>query len=295
MSQQTIPVAGEPVAVKFLGSNREVIAGYADGRVRFHEIGVATPTRELVHGDTLRQLATTPDGSRIISAGGGVVRVWNRTSDTPLSEMKTNNAATQWVGCSADGTRVASACGTVLQLWKIDSSGAEELVTRRLDSRILSTMYSKNGQKLAASTTNGQFVIVDTAGGSFLMDRQIEAVRALAFDPQGNRILVANGLETARILDAGSGEPLTHVLQHGTRFAWGAFDHTGDLAMTAGVDGSICVWDATSGELVLRCATNRDELASAGFCLHDGAMVTCSPPVASRLLICVSCKTLSMS
>ena len=78
-------------------------------------------------------------------------------------------------------------------------------------------------------------------------------VRTAALSPDGGRVLTAGG-EEARVWDARTGR-LLHTLQHGGRDARifsAAWSPDGGRAVTGGGDGTARVWDAATGESLLR-------------------------------------------
>lgn len=120
--------------------------------------------------------------------------------------------------------------------------------------------------------------IVDVAGGGKLVDIRLGAIKAsgVAFSPEGNRLAIPvltdrEGRPAVLILDSFSGSKLVETPPSGALFhTCVAFSPHGDRMM-ASADKQALVWDAGTGELLLR-------VSHAGNVHHvafspDGAMI----------------------
>jgi eukaryotic-like serine/threonine-protein kinase len=94
-----------------------------------------------------------------------------------------------------------------------------------------------------------------------------EAVHAVAFSPDGRRLLTGSADRTARLWDVAKGSMLASPMNHEAAVRAVAFSPDGRLAATVGDDGAIRLWDAVTGEAV----------GGAGRCDVPAASVRFSP------------------
>src|ERR1041385_8800995 len=73
------------------------------------------------------------------------------------------------------------------------------------------------------------------------------SVVAVAFSPDGTRVVTASSDQTARVWEARSGLPVTPSLVHQGGLNAVAFSPDGTRVVTASADQTARVWDARSG------------------------------------------------
>jgi len=77
-----------------------------------------------------------------------------------------------------------------------------------------------------------------------------DAILALAWSPDGTRVLTGSADETARIWDARTGQPIGAPLQHEGDVGVVAWDPHGIFVLTGSHDGTARIWLAGTGQLV---------------------------------------------
>jgi WD40 repeat protein/serine/threonine protein kinase len=120
---------------------------------------------------------------------------------------------------SPDGRVVATGCsdGTAY-LWPVEPAPAGAVAAPRL------------GQPLTPPLRHGG------------------ELTALAFSPDGRRLVTASRHGTARLWDTATGEPAGPPLQHRGKVLAVAFSPAGDTLVTAGEDRTARLWDAATGQ-----------------------------------------------
>jgi WD40 repeat protein len=158
-------------AVRLAG--RLAISGGYDGRLIWWDLDASRAIRTVAaHGRWIRQIAVSPDGSKLASVGDDMVcRIWNAASGERLHELRGHaertptHFASALYACtfSPDGRRLATGdrVGHVV-VWEVSSG-------RQLATVEAPTLYTWDGVQRI---------------------RSIGGVRALAFSPDGNHLAV---------------------------------------------------------------------------------------------------------
>jgi hypothetical protein len=138
---------------------------------------------------------------------------------------------------------------------------------------VLALSFAPDGAILATGDAQGEVCLRDPGGKERGMGRRLGAhegpVTALAFMPDGKRVVSAGADGTLRVWDAEAGH-LLHTIDQapaGKRRGQPPAGHTpaallclaaapqGDVVATGGWDGRVRLWSATSGQLVRDVAT----------------------------------------
>jgi WD40 repeat protein len=164
---------GRYVSSVRLAGNVAISGGY-DNRLIWFDIAMnrAVRTVDAAHSRPIRQLAISPDGTKLASAGDDMVcRLWNISTGQRLHELR----------------------------------GHEAQTPTHFTSMLYACAFSADGSKLATGDRVGHIVIWDTASGRSLTTletpslytwdavqriRSIGGIRALAFSPDGTQLAV---------------------------------------------------------------------------------------------------------
>ena len=81
-----------------LANQALVVTGAEDNTARVWNIDEGNEIRSLDHGAPVNAVAVSPDGKRLVTAGGPVLKVWNLEDGAKLAEIKGNGRALQALG-----------------------------------------------------------------------------------------------------------------------------------------------------------------------------------------------------
>jgi WD40 repeat protein len=249
------PVAGRPDGSQFA-------AGADDGSVR---VWAATGGEPAVYADHTRGvtgLAFHPGGERFASAAEDGVKVWAVGRGQPLRTLVLGGHAPAGVAFHPGGGAIASAGhdGTV-RVWDAESGRHLAALAWEGDGKPAGgfevVAYSPTGDTIAAGTNRGEggpeaapVVIWDAATRKELrrLAGHRGAVTAVAYAPDGQRVVTGGSDRAVRLWDAGTGRLLRTLTGHAGAVTGVAVGDGGRRAFSASVDRTVRVWDTETGQ-----------------------------------------------
>src|SRR5262249_5498256 len=176
------------------------------------------------------------------------ITVYDVGKDGPalVSRLKGHTRTVVALAFSADGRTLASASrdGTVRR-WSLPDG--KPLGTHPAGAGPLEALALAPDGRVAVRAAGGAVILLGPrraglGGRVWNKARRPRPVRALAFAPDGKRLLSGGADGAARLWDV-AGQEL-RVLTHGGPVTAVAFSPAGDRAVTGGEDRSVVVWDA---------------------------------------------------
>jgi WD40 repeat protein/serine/threonine protein kinase len=204
------------------------------------------------HSDLIADLAWSPDGTRIATAGiDGEAKVWDVQTGEELLTLTGHSGPVTGVAFAPDGWPVATASfdGTV-RLWDA-AKGEEVLVLSGHGGANSDVVFSPDGQRVASGGAEATLVWDITASGSReqLTLAGQGATTSVAYGPDGSTLATTSQVGHgghASLWDASSGDELRKF--SGPEANWDtALGPDGSILVTGAVDGAPVVWDTTSG------------------------------------------------
>jgi len=228
------------------------------------------------HGDTVYQATYSPDGSRVITAGGdGTVRIWSAATGAPVRELTWLGAKQLRYYAVAAASRFVVAIDTMgraAHVWDADT-GAQVTELKNDGSEGAALALSGDGRWLA--TTGGDDVrVFDTATWKQTAVIAGPRARSLAFDPTGTRLAVGTYDGDASIWEIPGGARVRCLRAAGDSVDAVAFSHDGELVATGSRDGAEQVWDARSGGLRTQLNGHHSKIHAIEFASSDHSMLS---------------------
>ncbi|HYE20711.1 MAG TPA: WD40 repeat domain-containing protein, partial [Tepidisphaeraceae bacterium] len=247
-------------SASFAGPDDTLVrASTVDGTIRTWEVATGRELPRLATEAHAGTVAWSPDGRWALAGGpDGAARVYDLRPDTEVTVM-TGHAGLVWsVAVSPDGRLAASAGldGTV-RLWSLPDG--RPVRTIRFPREMTAVAFSPDGRRFATGGKSGDVRLCPTddvlAGigvGPDALPAAVgahpHAVRALAFSPDGTRLLSVSGCE-GMMWDTATRDRLWTSPAESVLVASAGFSRDGRHALAAGTHGFAAAVDARTGAL----------------------------------------------
>jgi WD40 repeat protein/tRNA A-37 threonylcarbamoyl transferase component Bud32 len=207
------------------------------------------------HGQ-FHRLAFSPDGRCLASPFCNTVKVWDCSSGKELLRLSGHRHAVSSVAYGANGLLASSSGDGTVKVWDT-TTVSEGLVMNPRADWVEAVVFSPDGKQLASAHQDGSLRVWDSASGKAL--RRIKAylgrTHGVAYSPDG-RLLASASLQgesgprrgEVKVWNARTGElVLTPGGPAGVPYRV-VFSPDGRRLASAGLDHTIRIWDARTGE-----------------------------------------------
>ncbi|MFH8473167.1 AAA family ATPase [Streptomyces sp. NPDC018000] len=200
------------------------------------------------HTDTVWSVVWSPSGARLATAStDGTGRVWDLKPQGAESVLvHGHDGPVNQAAWSGDSTRLATASddGTA-RVWSAES-GAPAGPVSTLGERVWSVAWAPHGDRLALSTADGLFRVVDGADGT-VFELQGEPVEGCSWSPDARRIATGGHDGSVRIVSAVDGTELRKLTGHQDWVGRVAWSPSGRKLASCSDDRTCRLWDTTDG------------------------------------------------
>jgi eukaryotic-like serine/threonine-protein kinase len=201
-------------------------------------------------------LAFSPDGRLLaVPSGDKDVTVWN-TSTAQARILQGHSARVLRLAFGPDGLLASASEDNTVKVWNT-TTGQEVWTLRDHLGPVHAVAFSPDGRRLASASEDQTVKLWDATTGALLSTLPAAIIPTipvtLAFSPDGGR-LAAPGVDnsTAKVWDLTSGQEFATLHGHTDQVFSAVFTPDGRRLVTAGWEGSVKVWDLTTGAREVR-------------------------------------------
>jgi WD40 repeat protein len=208
---------------------------------------------------TMSGVAFSPDGELIAAAdGANTIRLWNPATGQPAGRPILAGTGTGGVvfgvAFSPEGKLATANADDIVQLWDPATgqpAGPPIRAVTATGTAVLSMAFSPDGRFLAATNDADTIQLWDPATGQPAGTPLAvgSGVFSVAFSPD-SRLLATAALNGIRLWNAETGQPISASLNAdpGGAVSGVAFSRDGRLLATADADGTVRLWNPSTGQ-----------------------------------------------
>lgn len=214
------------------------------------------------HTDTVRNLAWSPDGTRIATASrDGTARIFDTASGHCERVLSGHGAMVEMVSWSPDSTRIATASRDhTVRVWDAATGERVRVLTGATDV-VRGVAWSPDGQLIAGASRDLVVRVWDATTGELRHALRGHRANVLGVDwsPQG-RLATASHDRTVIVWDLNASAPAM-VLQGHTDFVEGLeWSPDGQSLASSSGDHTIRIWDISTGRQRLLIRGHTDQV-----------------------------------
>ena len=225
-------------------------SGLADPKKRSHAATPeAIPWSEHIlagHGDSVRDIAISPDGRRIASASADqTAKIWDIETGENVLTLTGHEGPVEAVKFSPDGQHVATASrDKTVKLWNIEGHTAT----------VTSVAFSPDGKTLATGSSDRTAKLWDLSKGTprlrYTLRGHTDQIYRIAFNPAGTVLATASFDNTVKLWSADSGLEIITLSDHKDQLRGVAFSGDSTYLASAGADGATWLYHLKGQEVV---------------------------------------------
>ncbi|MER6160378.1 hypothetical protein ABT147_33320 [Streptomyces sp. NPDC001868] len=224
------------------------------------------------HKRPVSAVAFSPDGKTLaVGADGSGIRLWEVATGRVLTAIDHRRSVAS-MAFSPDGRTLATATDLSTQLWNTGTGRLRTTFTGH-DGMVMSVAFRPDGRTLATNASDGTTRLwdTDTERARTIPTGEKWGISSMAFSPDG-KTLATGGDLSAQLWNTGTGRLRTTLDQWGVMCA--AFSPDGRALATAAADGTVRLWDVTTGRPRMTLTGHKMTVRSVAFSADGKTLAT---------------------
>ena len=233
-----------------VGAARRLLVATPAGLFRIGP--VPGPVRELSEARPVLSAEFDRDGSRVVTAAGEIVSVYEVESGLRLQTLA-HESRVRAATFSPDGQWIATGCDDgQVHLWSLAT--LQRTATVRHRAAVASVEFDREGTRLVSASHDHTAVVWNVSGGTLGRATSVSHEAVLnhaAFDPSGALVVTASDDGTAAVWDCATGTRLGPLLRHAGPVhsaVWRPGAWAAPAILTACATGECVTWNAATFE-----------------------------------------------
>jgi WD40 repeat protein len=258
---EPLTVSADVRSVGFSPDGQRIVSGSTDGAVRVWDAkAVVLFGNPLIGHEADVHVAFSPDSQHVVSGGWeGKVQIWDIKTGTLIRTLPTGHqGGVESVAFSPDGQRIFNGGHNTVQIWDVKTGTLLKTILTGHKGEVSSVAVSLDGQHIVSGGEKMVQIWDAKTGaqiGQSLTDDDATAdIRSVAFSPDGQRIVSANGdANTVRIWNTKTGASLGNPLVgHEGAVNSVVFSPDGQRIISGSSDHTLRIWDVKTGEQLVQ-------------------------------------------
>ncbi|MBG0814848.1 AAA family ATPase [Planomonospora sp. ID82291] len=238
------------------------------------------------HTDTVRNLAWSPDGTRVVTASrDGTGRVWDAVTGRTSAVLSGHEGMVEMASWSPDSSMVATASrDQTIRLWDAGTGDVRRVLTGARDV-VRGVDWAPDGRHVAGASRDLVVRIWDAASGETVRELRghRDNVIGIAWSPDGHRLATASHDRTVIIWNVAENRADLTLEGHQDYVEGIAWSPDGTRVATSSGDQTIRIWDAGDGRQTLLIRGHREPVWNVDWSPDGRMLVSASADGTARI------------